>query len=313
MTNRALITGCEGFIGSFLAEFLVSQELEVYGTVFHDTKFVDHLSKKINILRCDITEKDRVSAIVTEVKPDYIFHLAAKSLISESWRDPELTFKINITGTINVLEAARAVRTNPLIEIVGSSAEYASPATPNVHIKESSVLRPSSPYSLSKMTADMLGHAYHQTFGLKVIRVRPFSIIGPRKTGDVCSDFARGIVEIESGEKSKLGVGNLEVIRDFLDVKDAIRAMWLLAERGKPGEVYNICSGKGTTIQVILDKMISMSSHRITYEQEPEHMRLSDKPSLIGDCSKLKSLGWSPTIPLENTLFNILEYWRSRN
>lgn len=313
MTNRALITGCNGFIGSHLTELLLDKGLEVHGTIFNVTNFIDSLVKKVRILRCDITEKDRISAIVAKVKPDYIFHLAAKSLISESWRDPELTFRTNITGTINVLEAARTLKTNPLIEIVGSSDEYALPAATDVHIKESSALRPSSPYSLSKMTADMLGHAYHQTFGLKVIRVRPFSIIGPRKTGDACSEFAQGIVDIESGEKSKLGVGNLEAIRDFLDVQDAVRAMWLLAERGKPGEVYNICSGKGTTIQVILDKMISMSSHRITYEQVSEHMRLSDKPAIIGDCSKLKSLGWSPTIPLENTLDNILEFWRSRN
>ncbi len=313
MIKRALITGCEGFIGSHLAESLLDKGLDVHGTVFNVTSFVETFSKKIRILRCDITEKDRVSAVIARVKPDYVFHLAAQSLISDSWRDPELTFRINTTGTLNLLEATRIAGINTLIEIVGSSDEYASPAAPNVQIKESSALIPSSPYGVSKMAADMLGHAYHQNYGLKVIRVRPFSIIGPRKTGDACSEFAQGIVDIESGEKSKLGVGNLKAMRDFLDDQDAVKAMWLLAERGNPGEVYNVCSGKGTTIQEILDKMISMSSHRITYEQESQRMRLSDKPSLIGDCSKLQSLGWSPTIPLENTLHNILEYWRSHN
>lgn len=313
MTNRALITGCDGFIGSHLAEFLVGQALEVHGMVFHDTKFIDHLGKNINLHRCDITEKDKVSAIVTEVKPDYIFHLAAQSLISDSWRNPELTFRINTIGTLNLLEAARVARIDPLIEIVGSSDEYASPSAQNIRIKESAALNPSSPYGISKLAADMLGHVYSQTYGMKVICVRPFSIIGPRKTGDACSEFTQGIVEIESGKKSKLGVGNLEAIRDFLDVKDAVKAMWLLAERGKPGEAYNVCSGKGTTIQEILDKMISMSSHRIIYEQVLERTRLTDKLSLIGDCSKLQSLGWRPSILLEKTLADILEYWRALN
>ena len=313
MTKHALITVCEGFIGSYLAEFLSDKGLEVHGTVFNATNFIDNLGKKVSILRCDITEKDRVSAIVTEVKPDYIFHLAAQSLISNSWLDPGQTFKINTIGTLNLLEAARVAGINPLIEIVGSSDEYASPSASDVCIKESSALCPSSPYGISKMASDMLGRVYHQTYGLKVVCVRPFSIIGPRKTGDACSEFARGIVDIESGEKSKLGVGNLEAMRDFLDVQDAVKAMWLLAERVKPGEVYNICSGKGIKIQEILYKMISMSTHRIKYERESERVRLSDKPSLIGDCSKLQSLGWRPTIPLENTLHNILEYWRSRD
>ncbi len=313
MTNRVLITGCDGFIGSYLAEFLVDQALEVHGTVFHDSKFIDHLGKKIHILRCDITEKDRVSVIVTKVKPNYIFHLAARSLISDSWRDPELTFRTNTIGTLNLLEAARIAGIDPLIEIVGSSDQYASPSNWDTGIKESAAMNPSSPYGVSKLAADMLGQVYHQTYGLKVIRVRPFSIIGPRKTGDACSEFAQGIIDIEAGKKSKLGVGNLEAIRDFLDVHDAVKAMWLLAERRKPGGVYNICSGKGTTIQVILDKMISMSSNLIIYEQESERMRLSDKPTLIGDCSKLRSNGWRPTIPLENTLYEILEYWRALN
>jgi GDP-4-dehydro-6-deoxy-D-mannose reductase len=309
--KRVLITGCEGFIGSYLAELLVAQNLDVHGMVFQDTKLLDHFIDKIHIFNGSITDKDRVTTIINEAKPDFIFHLAAQSLIINSWLNPELTFTVNALGTLHLLEAVSTAGIDPTIVLVCSSDEYESQNGHQTPILESAPVGPSSPYGVSKLAADMLGRIYWQNYGTRIIRIRPFSIIGPGKTGDACSDFARGIVEIESGKITKLSVGNIDVVRDFVDVRDAVDAMWLLAEKGKPGHAFNICSGKGTSIKDILDKLASMSSHQIDIEQSPERMRQSDKPYLVGDCSKLKAMGWKPQIPLDKTLQDILNYWRS--
>jgi GDP-4-dehydro-6-deoxy-D-mannose reductase len=309
--NRVLITGCEGFIGSYMAELLTGKGLNVYGMVYQDTKYLDHLGDKIHLHSCSIADKDRVNAVLCEVKPDYIFHLAAQSLLTDSWRDPEQTLVINTLGTLHLLEAVRAAGLDPVIEIACSSDEYASQSAGDSPITESTLFGPYSPYGVSKLAADILGYIYWQNYGMKIVRIRPFSIIGPRKTSDACSDFARDIAEIESGKKAKLGVGNLEAVRDFVDVRDAVKAMWLLAEKGSPGQVYNICSGKGLRVKEILDTLISLSSRQIEIDQEPDRMRLSDKPWFVGDCSRLKDLGWKPLIPLEKTLTDILEYWRA--
>ena len=146
---------------------------------------------------------------------------------------------------------------------------------------------------------------------MKIVRLRPFYIIGARKTSDACSDFARGIAEIEAGRRDSLSVGNLEAVRDPVDVRDAVRAMWLLAEKGKPGDVYNICSAKGYRIKDILDKLVSLSRQPIRVHTDPKLLRPSDEPVLISDCSKLSELGWKPQIPLEKTLSDILDYWRT--
>ncbi len=310
--KRVLITGCGGFIGSYLAELLVGMGFDVYGTVFQDTKYLDHLGDKIHLHACSIADKDRVSGVLCEVKPDYVFHLAAQSLLGDSWREPEKTFAINTLGTLHLLEAVRDAGLDPLIEIACSSDEYAPQNIGNFLIDESAAIGPSSPYGVSKLAADMLGQIYWQNYGMRIVRIRPFAIIGPRKTGDACSDFARGIVEIERGQKVKLGVGNVEAVRDFVDVHDAVKAMWRLAEKGSPGQVYNICTGKGTRIKEILDRLISMSSRQVEIEQNPQRMRASDKPALIGDCSRLEELGWKPLIPLKKTLVDILDYWRAR-
>ncbi len=310
MENRVLITGCEGFIGSYLAELLAGMGLSVYGIVYSETKNVEHLGGRISIRNCNIADTEKVNTILADVKPDYVFHLAAQSLLTDSWRNPEQTFIINLLGTLYLLEGIRKAGLDPVIEIACSSDEYAYHNAGESPIKESAELCPSSPYGVSKLAADMLGYIYWRNYGMKIIRIRPFSIIGPRKISDACSDFARGIAEIEAGKKANLSVGNLDAVRDFVDVRDAVEAMWLLAEKGMPGQVYNICSGKGYRIKEILDTLISISSQKIEIQPDPNRMRSSDKPALIGDCSKLSELGWKPRIPIEETLTDILDYWR---
>jgi GDP-4-dehydro-6-deoxy-D-mannose reductase len=309
--NKALVTGCGGFIGSYLAEFLLGKGVSVYGTVHHHTQNIDHLKDKIAILKCDLLDKERVEEIVREVKPDYIFHLAAQSIIPASWQDPEDTLKTNIMGTLYLLDGIRKAEIDPLVEVACSSAEYGFNYENEAAVKEDREFRPSSAYSVSKVGQDMLAYLYWRTYKLRIIRVRPFNITGPRKTIDASSDFARGIVEIENGQRQFLAVGNLEAVRDIVDVRDCVRAMWLLARKGTPGEAYNICSGTGYRMGDILKRLISLAKTKIEVRQEPQRLRPLDEPILIGDNSKVGSLGWAAEIPIEKTLSDLLNYCRA--
>ena len=308
--SKCLITGCGGFVGSYLAEYLLQKDVAVYGIVHHDTKNLDHLKGKLTLFSCDIQDKDRVEAIVAEVKPDVIFHLAAQSRVEPSQQNPEKTFSINTLGTLSLLEAVRQAAINPVIELACSSAEYGFSHQYEIPMKETHEFRPSSHYAVSKVAADMLGYLYWRVYHIHTIRVRPFNITGPGKIGDACSDFTRGIVAIETGHKDKLEPGNLEAVRDFSDVRDAVTALWLLAERGVPGEAYNLCSGRGYSIKQVLDMAISLSSQNIKVCPQQRKFRSIDDPVYIGDNSKLRNLGWEPQIPLEKTLEDMLEHWR---
>jgi len=308
--NRCLITGCGGFIGSHLADFLVEKGIVVYGVVHQHPENLNHLKDKITILECDISDRKEVDDVISEVKPDRVFHLAAQSLILSSWQDPEKTIKTNILGTFYLLDSIRKANIDPLIEVVCSSAEYGFNYESEIPIREDKEFRPSSPYGVSKVGQDMLAYLYWHSYNMRIIRARPFYIVGPRKTSDSCSDFARGIAMVEKGQTEILSIGNLDVIRDIADIRDCVRAMWLLTECGVPGEVYNICSGRGYKMGDILDKLLSLSPSKIKVCQSRQRIRPSDDSILIGDNSKLCELGWKPQIPIEKTLSNMLEYWR---
>jgi len=308
--NRCLITGCGGFIGSYLASLLLDNGYKVYGTVHQQAKKLEHLKDRITILQCDILDAKRVDDVVMEVKPDYIFHLAARSLITQSWQDPAGTFDTNITGTVNLLDSIRKAGIAPLVQILCSSAEYGFNSQSEIPIKEDEPFKPCSPYGVSKVGQDMLSTLYWRTYGMKIIRVRPFYITGPGKTTDACSDFARGIVRIEKGQSKTLSTGNLESTRDIVDVRDCTRALLVLMKRGLPGEVYNICTGRGYQMKELLDKLLSLTSSKVRIRQTPEKMRPLEGNTLVGDNTKLCDLGWKPRIPVEQTLSGVLDYWR---
>ena len=300
---RVLITGIQGFLGYYLSQYLQDMGVEVYGIqrrVKHDE------DERARIYECDVVDETTLRQVVSKVSPSKIFHFAAQSIPLISWQEPVRTLEVNTIGTLNILKLVRELGLKARIVLFGSSSEYAATLEP---ISEDHPLKPSSPYALSKISASMLCRLYYDAYAIDTIILRSFFIIGPRKTGDVCSSFARGIVDIERGKAKTLTVGNLQSVRDFLDIEDATRAFWLASEKGQAGDVYNVSSGKGTRIAEVLELLKSRALAEITVEQSQE-VRPMDNPVAIGRNDKIRSLGWAPTIRLEDSLSNILQYWR---
>ncbi len=311
---NVLITGCGGFIGSHLADYLVKRGDTVYGTTFSfdGSKNIDHLKDRINIIKCDMKNREDVERAVKESKPDFVFHMAAQSFVVPSWEDPEKTFQTNIFGTLYLFEALEKYSPEAVIGVACSSAEYGHIKEDEVPVGEDGKFRPSSPYAVSKIGQDMLSYLYWRAQNMKIIRIRFFNITGPRKILDMCSDFSKGIAEVEAGKKDKLTVGNLEGLRDITDVRDAVKGIVLLSQKGTHGDVYNVCSGKAIKVGDVLEKLLSMAKKEIKVESSPDLRRKIDDPLFLGDNSKLFNLGWKLEIPIEDTLSDMLEYWRDR-
>jgi GDP-4-dehydro-6-deoxy-D-mannose reductase len=315
---KVLITGISGMAGSHLAEYLLKRgDAEVCGTIKWRSNLenIIHFQDKIKLHECDIRDAHAVKTVLASIKPDFIFHLAAQSYVQFSWRAPSETLSTNIIGELNVFESVRELRLDSRIHIAGSSEEYGLVKPDEVPIKESNPLRPLSPYGVSKVAQDLLGYQYFQSYGLKIVRTRAFNHTGPRR-GEVfvSSNFAKQIVEIEKGRRPPvIHVGNLNAVRDFLDVRDVARAYYLALEKGTPGEVYNIASGKGYKIRELLDKLLKIAKVDIKIEVDPSRLRPSDVDLLVGSSEKFqKATGWKPEIPFEKTLEDLVQYWRDR-
>jgi len=315
---KVLITGITGFVGSHLADYLLSLgSIEIYGIERwrSRTENIEHIRDKIKLVGCDIRDSISVTETIGKIKPDKIFHLAAQSFVPSSWQAPQESLTTNIIGELNVFEAVRAVNINPVIQIAGSSEEYGLVLPDELPIKETNPLRPLSPYAVSKVGQDFLGYQYYKSYNMNIIRTRAFNHTGPRR-GEVfaSSNFAKQIVEIEKNKREPVVfVGNLDARRDFTDVRDVVRAYWLATEKCLPGEVYNISSGKALSIKEMLDLLLKISKVKVEIKQEPSRMRPSDVSVLLGDNTKFcKQTGWKPEIPFEQTLKDLLEYWRGK-
>ncbi len=313
---KCLITGITGFAGSHLAEYLLSLEnYAVHGTIRwrSRTENIEHIRNKIQLYDCDLRDAYSVKQLIDTLKPDRIYHLAAQSFVPMSWAAPAETFITNVIGQLNIFEAVRANACNCRIQIAGSSEEYGLVLPNEVPIKETNPLRPLSPYAVSKVTQDLMGYQYHQSYKLFIVRTRGFNHEGPRR-GEVfvTSNFARQIAEMEKGKRPPiLEVGNLQAVRDFTDVRDTVRAYYLILEKGIPGEVYNVATGKGYKIAQVVEILRRCAKVNFEIKEDPKRMRPSDVELLIGDPSKLKqATGWEPQIPFEKTLEDLLEYWR---
>jgi GDP-4-dehydro-6-deoxy-D-mannose reductase len=316
--RRVLVTGVTGFAGSHLVDYMLSRgDCEIFG--IHRwrsrTENIEHFRDSITLLECDLRDAASTLRTVEQIRPQWIFHLAAQSFVPTSWMAPTESLTTNVLGQLNVFEAVRRVNLDCRIQLACSSEEYGMVYENELPIRETNPLRPLSPYAVSKVAQDMLGYQYWMSWKVDCVRTRGFNHEGPRRGPVfVSSDFAKQIADIEKGRKPPVvHVGNLEARRDFSDVRDMVRAYWLALEKCEPGEAYNICTGQSWKIQDVLDTLLGMTKAKIEVRQDPARLRPSDVPILLGDNSKfVEATGWKPTIPFEQTLRDMLEYWRAR-
>jgi len=320
--DKVLITGITGFVGSHLADYILKNHpgIEVLGLIRwrSQKENIEHIIDKITLVCGDLTDPHSLRHILSEHKPDVIFHLAAQSYVPFSFKVPISTLETNIIGTANLLEEIKYLKLSsgydPIVHICSSSEVYGQVKEDEVPIKESNQFRPASPYAVSKVGEDMIALQYWLSWKIKTIRTRMFTHTGPRR-GSVfaTSTFAKQIAAIEAGKQSPvIKVGNLDSVRTFLDVGDAVRAYWILVTKCTIGEVYNIGGNETMTIGDMLNKLLKLSTRQdIKIEVAPCRLRPSDVTLQIPDTSKFRNeTGWKPEIPFDNTLENLLNYWR---
>lgn len=314
---KVLITGITGFVGSHLAEYILNlnEAHEVHGVCrWRSPK--DNLARvydRVLLHEADLLDPGSLIRTFETLKPDVIFHLAAQSYVLSSFNSPSHTLWANVIGTTNLLEAVRILEIDPVIHICSSSEVYGQVTEKEVPIRESCPFRPASPYAVSKVGEDMIALQYWLSYKIKTIRTRMFTHTGPRR-GDVfaMSFFGKQIAAAELGLKDKIiRVGNLKSVRTFCDVRDAVRAYWIMAQKCSPGEVYNIGGNRTCTIGEALDILLSFSNTKFEIKVDPRLMRPSDVTLQIPCIDKFhQETGWKPEIPLETTLRDILDYWR---
>ena len=314
---KVLITGIGGFAGTHLARFLQSQSCDVAGIVSPNYSQKSGPNKDdikaSQVFECDIRQFGDVQKILEGFQPDLIFHLAAVTEEKYAKQFPQETYTTNVVGTINILESIRQAGLDPAVLVAGSSAEYGQVAKEENPIKETNAFRPISFYGASKVAQALAARQYFLSYGIRTIGAIAFNYFGPdQKEKFVCAAFAKQIALIEKGvNPPEIHVGNTHTWRDFTDVRDVVRAYWLLGTKGVPGETYNVCSGEPISIQDLLEQLISLSKVKIKIVQDPEKMRSLDASYQAGDCDKLqRATGWKPETPLQESLQDILDYWR---
>jgi GDP-4-dehydro-6-deoxy-D-mannose reductase len=313
--KRVFITGATGFVGRHLMNALKPTEYSLYGTTYPQPPCPD----EDNIRFLDLRSERDVFEALKSVRPDWIFHLAAVSNVRQSWEKKKETMETNILGTFSLFEAVKKFAPTARLLFVSSSDIYgvlpAADAAEVRPLSEEDPFQLVSPYALSKFAGELMAGFYRRSEDLDVVIVRPFPHTGPGQSSDfVCSDWARQIIRIERGSQEPvLRVGNIEVRRDFTDVRDSVRAYILLLEKGKTGEVYNVCSGRTTALREILGIFLSSTTRNVRIEQDPERVRKADIPCLAGDNRKIREeTGWEPHFTLDRTLADLLDDWRFR-
>lgn len=311
MYMKSLIIGGAGFVGAYLIQHLrddLGQEVIV-------TKMPHEKIEEdgIRIVDLNILEKESVVKLLQEVMPDYIYHLAAQSSVSVSWKNPQLTIDVNIKGSVNVLEALREINEKPRVLLIGSGEEYGHVQPDEMPIREDNALRPGNIYAATKACQNLLGKIYADAYGIQVMMVRAFNHIGPNQAPlFVVADFCKQVAEIEAGKReATLKVGNLSAKRDFTDVRDVVRLYGMLMEKGKAGEIYNVGSGHAIEITDILQMILSKSKTEIKIEKDESKFRPVDVPIIEANVDKVyKATGWEPQIELEQTIQETLDFWR---
>lgn len=315
--KKALITGIAGFAGSHLTRHLIQKNIQVFG-FFHpkhpQSSNLAQIREQVTLIPCNLTSQKEIKTHLEKIRPDYIFHLAAFASTALSFRFPKKTIENNVFSQLNLLEACSSLKLNSKILIIGSSDEYGNIDPKYLPASEDTPLAPSSPYALSKLIQDFMGLQYFTNRNLFIVRVRPFNHIGPGQSRNfVVPDFVSQIVELEKMGGGTIKVGNLKAQRDFTDVRDMVRAYLLALEKGKPGEVYNLGSGKSIKINDILNKLILLSRVKIAIGKDKTLLRPVDIERIYSNASKFrKQTGWTPQIPIEKTLEDTLNFERGK-
>ena len=309
---KALVVGGGGFVGPYLVRHL-KDELGYEVTVTKTEKETLAMDGAV-VKNLDILDKNQISELLNEEKPDYLFHLAAQSSVAYSWKNPTLTVDVNIKGCVNLLEAVKDADEKPRVLLIGSGEEYGHIKKDECPIIEDNVLRPGNIYAATKSCQNMLGKIYSDAYGLDIMMVRAFNHIGPNQTPVfVVADFCKQVADIEKGKQEPvIYVGNLSAKRDFTDVRDVVKAYALLVKGGKRGETYNVGRGHAVAIEDILKEIVSMSEKDIEVKVDEKKLRPVDVPIIEPDIEKIKKeVGWETVIELRQTLEETLEYWRS--
>jgi GDP-4-dehydro-6-deoxy-D-mannose reductase len=313
---RVFITGATGFAGSHLVRRLLDGGHHLVALVHPATShqgLVQH--PLVEAVEGDLLDLASLRAIVSDAAPDVIYHLAGQASPARSWQDPALTLAVNAGGTANLLEAA-VHGGRPRVVVVTSAEIYGKVNPRELPLDEESLPRPGHPYGISKWAASKLVGVYWQRYQMPVVEARPFNHIGPHQAlGFVVADFASQLAAIKLGKQQAIiSVGNLTAQRDFTDVRDVAEAYLALAERGRPGEAYMICSGRPVAIRQLLDTLIELSAVSVDVQNDPNRMRPSDTPCLYGSYEKIRrDTGWQPHIPLRQSLSDALEDWLARS
>ncbi len=338
--DNILITGAAGFVGSHLIDFCISRGCKVYGldipnirikNLRHYTNGKTTFSLKekqflfgsqiqiptnnsnLILIECDLTNKPLLERILYELKPSLIFHFGAQPYIIPSYEDPAKTIEINVIGTLNIFEPIKKFKLKSRVILACTSTEFGTTAIEVKRpLREEDSLMAIHPYGISKIAAELLARQYFMNFGIEAINIRFFNLTGIRRVNDACSDFVKMIAQIELGlTEPTIQVGNLSPFRDILSINDAIRGIWLIATKGKPGETYHLCSNKKIQIKEVLNLVLGFSSKKIqVIENSPEKLRKTDEDAIVGDNSKIKrELGIEIVEPLEKTLKDMFDYW----
>lgn len=311
---KVLIIGITGFAGTFMYRFLTNlKDINLYGTFRHSTKnrnITDNFNRA-ELFECDVNDVYSVEKVLSEIQPDIVFHFASYVSVYSSFKNPLPTFQTNIIGTANILEAMKKIVPEVRILIPGSAEEYGKVLQDKMPIREEFLLNPVNPYAISKKVQEEIGLYYFKTYGLNIYFTRTFHYTGPEQPlGFVCSDFAKQVVDIENNKIKSIKAGNLEIKRDFLDIRDVVNAYWKIVNNGKSGKIYNVCSGKSIAIWEILNKLIKQSEKDISVEIDESKLRPSDVPDFVGDNTKLRDIGWKPEYTIDDSLTALLDWWR---
>ena len=317
---KVLVTGAGGMVGSHMVELLHSQGHDVLGTYYKPTTDITELDSAISMMECDVRYYASVQKIIADFKPDQIFHLAAQSYPTVSWVRPQETMDTNINGTVNIFEAVKSVRVldgsyDPMVVVACSSAEYGQTLNEieDPYVVETAQLKPLHPYGVSKVGQDLLSFQYFMNDHIRCIRARIFNSTGTRKVNDVTSDFTKRAVLAERSGVYTLRVGNLETKRAIMDQRDLVKGLLLLAEKGIPGEVYNISSEYCYQMKDIVTMIEEQIGHKFELVVDSKLLRPTDERIIIGNIDKLKrDTGWRQQISMKQTVADMLDYWRKK-